>query len=334
VLEGSNVPMAKVVVENGYMMQDVEDMPFNDGAGCNEEEFGVEGEGTQGNMDLDGQLTQEQFHSAPVGCISNDFDMNEFEQEEEEQQEEDMINDTVSNDSDNSDDDQGGTDAMSTLVASMLVPVHAMPLPVPTKVLHAMSVQTRLVTNLPEDDTPYDSWGRISEAQQYIPPPPYTAIELMQLRQGNIHFSCVPNYRDVNMTYMAVCDIGLQMCRQLLYNHEDEIFSKGMIFNTMSEMKFFLQNYAVYHHRPYIITHSDWELRYHVICKNGFPCMRRLDAWKRQSDGKWRISKVVQPHTCVDNKGKENHEQLTTCYLAHRILGLVDNNNDILVSSL
>jgi hypothetical protein len=117
VLEGSNVPMAKVVVENGYMLQDVEDMPFNDGAGCNEEEFGVEGEGTQGNMDLDGQLTQEQFHSAPVGCISNDFDMNEFEQEEEEQQEEDMINDTVSNDSDNSDDDQGGTDAMSTLVA-------------------------------------------------------------------------------------------------------------------------------------------------------------------------------------------------------------------------
>jgi hypothetical protein len=91
----------------------------------------------------------------------------------------------------------------------MLVPVHAMPLPVPTKVLHAMSVQTRLVTNLLEDDTPYDSWGRISEAQQYIPPPPYTAIELMQLRQGNIHFSCVPNYRDVNMTYMAVCDIGL-----------------------------------------------------------------------------------------------------------------------------
>jgi hypothetical protein len=77
--------MAEVVVENGYRMQDVEDGSSNDDVGCNEEEFRVEGEGTQGNMDLDGQLTQEQFNSFPIGCISNDFDVNEFEQEEEEQ---------------------------------------------------------------------------------------------------------------------------------------------------------------------------------------------------------------------------------------------------------
>jgi hypothetical protein len=43
---------------------------------------------------------------------------------------------------------------------------------------------------------------------------------------------------------------------------------------------------------------------------------------------------VVQPHTCLSNKGKENHHQLTARYLARRILGLIDNNNDILVSSL
>ena len=39
-----------------------------------------------GTMDLDGQLTQEQFHSSQVGCISNDFDVNEFEREDEEQE--------------------------------------------------------------------------------------------------------------------------------------------------------------------------------------------------------------------------------------------------------
>ena len=32
-------------------------------------------------------------------------------------------------------------------------------------------------------------------------------------------------------------------------------------------MKLFLQDYAVYHHKPYTVTHSDQELRYHVICK-------------------------------------------------------------------
>ena len=69
-----------------------------------------------------------------------------------------------------------------------------------------------------------------------------------------------------------------------------------------------------------------------MICKNG--CMWRLNARKRQSDGKWRIRKVVEPHTCLSNRGKENHQQLTACYLAHRILGLIDDNNDISVSSL
>jgi hypothetical protein len=69
-----------------------------------------------------------------------------------------------------------------------------------------------------------------------------------------------------------------------------------------------------------------------VICKNG--CMWRLNARKRQSDGKWRISKVVEPHTCLTNRGKENHQQLTARYLARHILGLIDDNNDISVSSL
>ena len=148
---------------------------------------------------MDGQLTQEQFHSTAVGCISNDFDVNEFEQKEEEQEEEDRIGDVVSSDSDDSDDDQGGTDDMPTPVDAMPVPVHTMPLPVPTEVLHGIQAQGRLVTDLAADDTPYDSWARISEAQQYVPPPPYTATKLEQLRSMNIPFRGVSNYRDGNL---------------------------------------------------------------------------------------------------------------------------------------
>ena len=54
---------------------------------------------------------------------------------------------------------------MPTPVDAMLVPVHAMPLLVPTEVLHAMPAQGRLVTDLAEGGIPYDSWGRISQAQ-------------------------------------------------------------------------------------------------------------------------------------------------------------------------
>ena len=99
------MPIAEVVVENGYRMQGVQEGPSIDGFGGNEQEIGVEGEAIQDNMDLDGQLTHEQFHSTAVGCISNDFDVNEFEWEEEEQKEEDRIGDVVSSDSDDSDDD-------------------------------------------------------------------------------------------------------------------------------------------------------------------------------------------------------------------------------------
>ena len=90
----------------------------------------------------------------------------------------------------------------------MLVPVHTMPLPVPTEVLHGIQAQGRLVTDLAANDTPYDSWARISEAQQYIRPPPYTTTELEQLMSMNVPFRGVPNYRDVSMTDMAVCDTG------------------------------------------------------------------------------------------------------------------------------
>jgi hypothetical protein len=65
-------------------------------------------------------------------------------------------------------------------------------------------------------------------------------IELMQLRSVNVPFRGVPNYMDVSMTDKAVCDTGLQMCRKSLYNHENVILSKGMVFSTMSKLKLFL----------------------------------------------------------------------------------------------
>jgi hypothetical protein len=317
--------MPEVVVQNGYRMEDDGELSYNYGVGYNEE-VGVQGEGTQGDIDLDGHLTQEHFHSTPVSCISNDFDVSEFAREEEEEMEDRMAN-AVSSDSDDSGDENGVADATTT-------PVGPMPALVPAEVLHAMPTQGSLVHDLLEEDTPYESWGRISEAQQYVSPPPYTATELMQMRGRNPPLSDVPNYRDVSMTHFAVCDTGLQMCSHSLYNHQDSgILRKGMVFSTMSEMKLFLQDYAVCHHRPYRVTHSDKNERYQVACHT-FTCDWRLHARKKKSDGKWRVTKVVQPHTCRSNEAKDVHPQLTARYLARRILGLVDKDNNVSVSLL
>ena len=75
--------------------------------------------------------------------------------------------------------------------------------------MHGIQAQGRLVIDLAADDTSYDSWARISEAQQYVPPPPYTVTELEQLRSMNVPFRGVPNYRDVSMMDMTVCDTSL-----------------------------------------------------------------------------------------------------------------------------
>jgi hypothetical protein len=80
VLTGSNSPIAEVVVENGYRLED----DHHDDVGDDEEVVSF----TSSQLYMDAPLTQEQLHSHPVGCISNDFDVREFEREEHEQAEE------------------------------------------------------------------------------------------------------------------------------------------------------------------------------------------------------------------------------------------------------
>jgi hypothetical protein len=121
---------------------------------------------TSSQLYMDGQLMQEQLHSHPVGCISNDFDVRKFKREEQEQAEENWFG----HDDDDDDDDR----------AAHATPVHATTFDVPLSVLHAMPTQGRLVHDLLEGGVPYfDSWSRISEAQYYVAPPPYTEAELM-----------------------------------------------------------------------------------------------------------------------------------------------------------
>ena len=55
VLQGSNMPMAEVVVENGYMIHGLQDRPCFDSD--TQQECGVHVEPTMGTMDFDGRLT-------------------------------------------------------------------------------------------------------------------------------------------------------------------------------------------------------------------------------------------------------------------------------------
>uniref|UniRef100_K3YKW2 Uncharacterized protein n=1 Tax=Setaria italica TaxID=4555 RepID=K3YKW2_SETIT len=103
---------------------------------------------------------------------------------------------------------------------------------------------------------------------------------------------------------------------------ETPVIKKGMKFNSLEELKFFLADYAVRLHRPFSVVHSDKNLRYNVMCKQG--CHWRV--WSRliSSTGQWRISNVP----------KREHVQCTAKYLGRCILGIIRKDNETSVPSL
>jgi hypothetical protein len=56
-----------------------------------------------------------------------------------------------------------------------------------------------------------------------------------------------------------------------LINHDNVIIQKGIIFKTMDVMKIWLVEYAVFHHRPFMVKHSDENKRYVLTCHCGCP---------------------------------------------------------------
>jgi hypothetical protein len=87
-----------------------------------------------------------------------------------------------------------------------------------------------------------------------------------------------------------------------LINRDNIIIQKSIIFKTMEVMKIWLVEYVVFHHCPFIVKHLDENKRYVVICHRG--CPWRVHA-RKGKDSSWRITSVIQPHTCstiVDDK--------------------------------
>jgi hypothetical protein len=97
------------------------------------------------------------------------------------------------------------------------------------------------------------------------------------------------------MVDQAICDTGLSLLAEELPDSEEVEIKKGMVFDTLEHLKYFLMDYVVRFHRPYYVSHSDKNKRYTVHCKNG--CGWQLWA-QRQRNDKWKICNVRQPHTC------------------------------------
>jgi hypothetical protein len=141
----------------------------------------------------------------------------------------------------------------------------------------------------------------------------------------------MPDYRDLSQAHRVVAD-GLQFDDNVPHiNHANVIIWKAIIFKTMEAMKIWLTEYAVFRQHSFIVKHSNENKRYVVPYRRGCPWTVHA---RKGKDDSWRITSVVQPHTCLTNVDDMNHTQLSSRFISQRLVNIIKNYPLITVAAL
>jgi hypothetical protein len=89
--------------------------------------------------------------------------------------------------------------------------------------------------------------------------------------------------------------------------------------------------YEVFHHRPFMVKHSNENRRYILTCRGGCPWTVHTRKGKGDS---WRITSVIQPHTCLTNVDDRNHTQLSLKFISQRLVNIIKNCPLITITTL
>jgi hypothetical protein len=145
------------------------------------------------------------------------------------------------------------------------------------------------------------------------------------------HAPEVPDCQDLSHAHRFAAD-GLRFDDSVpLINHDNVIIQKGIIFKTMEAMKIWLTEYAVFHHHPFMVKHSDENKRYVITCRRGCPS---IVCARKGKDDSWRITSVVQPHTCVTNVNNRKHLQLSSRFISEKLVKIIKNSPLMTVMTL
>jgi hypothetical protein len=93
---------------------------------------------------------------------------------------------------------------------------------------------------------------------------------------------------------------------------------KGLLFKDLPTLRRWLQEYSVKHKRPFKVRHSYVERRYTVVCEK-VDCNWRVRAHKQKATGKFKITKIVGPHTFADIDLQLRHRQLTSTLITRKL---------------
>jgi hypothetical protein len=141
----------------------------------------------------------------------------------------------------------------------------------------------------------------------------------------------MPDCQDLSQARRAVAD-GLRFDDSVpLINYDNVNINKSIIFMTMEVTNIWLVEYAVFHHHPFKVKHLYENKRYIVTCRRCCPWTVRAREGK---DGSWRITSVVQPHTCFTNVDDMKHTQLSSRFISQRLLNIIKNRPLMIVAVL
>lgn len=141
----------------------------------------------------------------------------------------------------------------------------------------------------------------------------------------------VPDCRDISQGHRAVAD-GDYEDNSVPRVELVDVIHTGLMFENMEALKMWLAEYSVLHCRPHQVKNSHEQRRYIVKCKRrGCPWTVRS---RKTSGGKWKITSVVQPHTCGSDTPEDRHQQLTSKFIAKRLVNIIKHAPTLPVASL
>jgi hypothetical protein len=108
---------------------------------------------------------------------------------------------------------------------------------------------------------------------------------------------------------------------------------KGRVFNDLPALKRWLQAFTVICKRPYKVLHSYTERHYTIVCDKEH-CPWRVCARRQKVFGKWKITRVVGPHTCASHDVITKHRQLTSTLIAERLMKVLQREPNMKVRTI